>query len=431
MIDLLLTLLISILSGAIIGLLPGMPIWLGIFAVFPFIDSLSAVQIMIYWLGIAIGSQFFGSVSTLLLRIPGENSSLIYLKDTFDLTLQQRLDLVRQTAWGSAFATLFSISIVSVLYFIGTDDSIIKWTSSSVKFSVYIFLISLLIFTADKKIWAFVLLLLGLMLSDKTNLSLPSWVLQINYTISHVTIFSSTLALVIIPEILNYKKSFVDKGEKIFNYTVESIKWNRIVPGSIIGCFSGLIPGMTATIGSITAYKLSKGSVGDRIISAESANNSAIITALLPFLIIGIPTTVDSIMVSNAFSLKLLEIPAVFRQEALFGISLGWVTIFIGLIFSTVFFYLSQRFLSLYVKFLELVHGKLLWAYACITGFLIYFDMSINPINISTYLIIMIVMTVVGVWLKKKDINPLPFLLGLLLGDSILWSTYHVVSIYL
>jgi TctA family transporter len=431
MIEVFFTLIAAIFSGILVGLLPGLPIWLGIFIVFPFLDSLSSLQIMIYWLGIAIGSQFFGSVSTLLLRIPGENSSLIYLKDTFSLSLQERLDLIRQTAWGSAFATLFAVLIVSILYFIGTDDSIIKWTNSSVKFSVYVLLIMMLILSADKKVWAIFLLIVGILLAEKTNQALPIWILQIDHLISHLTIFSATLALILIPEMIYYKNSFSSSEIKNLSYSKEHIKWGKIIPGSIIGCFSGLIPGMTATIGSISAYKFTNGTVKDKIISAESANNSAIITALLPFLIIGIPTTIDSIMVGNALNLKLLEIPSVFRDQVLFGISLGWVAIFIGLLFSLVFFYLSQRFLPLYIKFLDLMHGKLFLVYVAVTMFLIYFDVTTNTVNISAYLVMMVSLSIIGIWLKKTDINPLPLLLGLLLGDSILWTIYHMIAIYL
>lgn len=431
MMEIALTLLISIISGVVIGLLPGIPIWLSVFIVFPFIDILSPLQILIYWLGVSIGSQFFGSVSTLLLRIPGENSSLIYLQDTFHLPIQTRLDLVRQTAWGSAASTLIGLTVVSVLYYLSTDQSIIFWTSSLVKFVVYSFLFFLLLWTSDKKSWAFMLLVLGVILADKTNSSLPVWLLQANYEISHLTIFSATLALVIIPEILSFKKLDFYVEKNVIGYNNDPIKWKTIFSGSMIGCVSGLIPGMTATIGSISAYKFYKGNISEKIIASESANNSAIITALLPLMVLGIPTTIDSIMISNALNLKLLELPMIFREEIFLGISLGWATLIFGIIFSIVFFYLSQRFLNFYITLVEITHTKLLFVYFGIIAFLIYFDMTTNAVNTPTYFLMLLILTVFGFLLKKKEINPLPLLLGLLLGDSILWTYYHIVTIYL
>ena len=130
-------------------------------------------------------------------------------------------------------------------------------------------------------------------------------------------------------------------------------------------------------------------------------------------------------------NLKLLEIPMIFREETLLGISLGWTTLIFGIIFSIAFFYLSQRFLIFYIKLVEITHTKLLFVYFGIIAFLIYFDMTTNAINISTYFLLLVTLTIFGFFLKKKEINPLPFLLGLLLGDSILWTYYHVANIYL
>jgi TctA family transporter len=148
-------------------------------------------------------------------------------------------------------------------------------------------------------------------------------------------------------------------------------------------------------------------------------------------MVLGIPTTVDSIMVSNALTLKLLELPMIFREEIFLGISLGWTTLLVGVIFSMMFFYFSQRFLNFYIKLVELTHTKLLVVYFGIVAFLIYFDVTTSAVNIPTYFLMLSILTIFGFWLKKKEINPLPFLLGLLLGDSILWTYYHVATIYL
>jgi putative tricarboxylic transport membrane protein len=430
MIELILTLLVSVVAGTVIGLLPGLPIWLGVFLIFPWLDLLSPAQIMMYWLGIAIGSQYFGSVSTLLLRVPGENSSLIYIKDTFDMDQQQRLDLVRQTAWGSAVATVISLCVVAILYSLGNGASMIEWTNSTVKFAVYSALIVLLIVTADHRRWAVMLLILGIVLADKTNQSLPTWILQINHDIAHITIFSAMIGLIVVPELIAYRTDESAQKERLSGYTPTPLQWWTMLRGTVIGCVSGLIPGMTATIGSISAYKFVPGTPTQRIIAAESANNSAIITALLPLLIIGIPITVDEIIVSNALTLKLLEMPAVFRETTVLGISLGWLTIGVGFVFAMVYFWLSQKFLPIYVKLVELLHTRLRWIYVIILGFLIYFDVTLNAVNILPYVILLLVITGLGIYLRRRSINPLPLLLGILLGDSMSWTTYHVISRY-
>lgn len=428
MIELLVTLLVSVVAGTVIGLLPGLPIWLGVFLIFPWLDLLNPAQIMMYWMGIAIGSQYFGSVSTLLLRVPGENSSLIYVRDTYSMSLQQRLDLVRQTAWGSAMATVISVAVVAVLYAVGSHDSIIAWTTSNVKAVIYLALILLLIITADHRGWAAGLLMMGIGLADKTNQALPVWILQINDAVSHVTIFSAMVALIVIPELLAYRTDRSVQKEKLVGSTDQPLQWWMMLKGTAVGCISGLIPGMTATIGSISAYRFLPGTPAQRIVAAESANNSAIITALLPLLIIGIPITVDEIIVANALTLKLLEMPGVFRAPAIGGMSLGWFTVSVAAIFAVIYFWLSQRFLPVYVRLVELLHTRLRVIYVVMLAWLIYFDVTLNAVNIWTYVIMLVAFSGLGWWLRQRAINPLPLLLGILLGDSMTWTAYHVIS---
>jgi TctA family transporter len=295
---------------------------------------------------------------------------------------------------------------------------------------VYLMLILLLITMTGHKIWAVTLLALGIVLSDKTNQALPTWMLQINNDISHLTIFSAMIALIVIPELLAYRSQDPAQREPLSGYSKQPLEWWTMTRASVIGCVSGLIPGMTATIGSMSAYRLLPGTAAQRIIAAESANNAAIITALLPLLIIGIPITVDEIIVANALTLKLLEMPAVFREPTATGLSLGWFTVTVAGMFAVIYFWLSQRFLPLYVHVVELLHTRLRVIYLLLLAWLIYFDITINAVNITSYVIMLLVFSVLGWWLRQRSITPLPLLLGILLGDSMTWTAYHVVSRY-
>ena len=109
MLELFLIISIGIISGAIIGLLPGLPAYIVPLILFPFVSQLGIDQILAFWLTTHIGSQYFGSVAAILLKIPGEASSLVYVRDLDRLTITQRLDLIRQTAWGSTIGTLTAL----------------------------------------------------------------------------------------------------------------------------------------------------------------------------------------------------------------------------------------------------------------------------------------------------------------------------------
>jgi len=132
--------------------------------------------------------------------------------------------------------------------------------------------------------------------------------------------------------------------------------------------------------------------------------------------------------VANALTLKLLEMPGVFRAPAISGMSLGWFTVAVAGIFAVIYFWLSQRFLPVYVRLVELLHTRLRVIYVAMLAWLIYFDVTLNAVNIWAYVIMLVAFSGLGWWLRQRAINPLPLLLGILLGDSMTWTAYHVIS---
>ena len=75
-----------------------------------------------------------------------------------------------------------------------------------------------------------------------------------------------------------------------------------MVRSSIIGTWIGLLPGIGANIGSVTAYSVAKSTSKepekfgtgheDGVVAAESANNATIGGALIPLVAMGIPGSV-------------------------------------------------------------------------------------------------------------------------------------------
>jgi putative tricarboxylic transport membrane protein len=95
----------------------------------------------------------------------------------------------------------------------------------------------------------------------------------------------------------------------VINATIEKVdkflNWISSIRGAIIGFFAGLIPGLTFTISSQFAYSVEKTlqsksyKIGNSncLAAAESANNSAIVSFLIPLLIFGIPISASEILI--------------------------------------------------------------------------------------------------------------------------------------
>jgi len=166
------TFVASVIVGCLIGLLPGLPIWVGPLLLIPFIDQLSLAQILIFWVGCSIGCQYFGSVAALLLKVPGEASSLIYLQDIDRLSWAERIETIRQTAWGSFVASIGALAVMLVVTWFD-PASIMSVGNFAVKFYIYVVMLATLIWFSEHRVWALMLFLIGVLLSEKTNQTLP------------------------------------------------------------------------------------------------------------------------------------------------------------------------------------------------------------------------------------------------------------------
>lgn len=425
---------LGLIAGVVIGLLPGLPAYLGPLILYPFLSYLSVDQILAFWLTSHIGSQYFGSVAAILLKIPGEASSMIYIKDVGKLNTADRLGLVRQTAWGSTIGSIVSLTLILAIYYLGLYTNLIYLSSNNVK----IFLLMILMFTlcwfTDHKKLSFLLFFIGFFFAEKTNHELPTWIFKMQEYTTDVTVFSLILGFLIIPEFLEeVKKSHVsNRLDTTKTQTKSKLDLGSILRGTWLGSLIGLVPGPSHILASVSAYNsYSKNQIKEKIISAESANNSATITSLLPFLYVGLPITLNEFLLNDLLQVKLFMIPRDFLQSWALMPNINLVEFcFVVIIFSIlVYHFLAQKFLGYYESFLKSIYGKLKWIFIILIAYLIYIDVTYNPVYVIPYLIVLIVLSLIGYWLHQKKVNALPLLFGFILGDIISWSAYQFYQI--
>jgi putative tricarboxylic transport membrane protein len=121
MTDLLLTFCLGIISGILTGLMPGINILLGFMLFLPFVP-LDPLCIVLYGIIARIGSQFFGSMAVLYLKIPGESSSYPVLMELKNLKNKDIFKAVMLTNVGSLVATVISSIILFVVLFLITFE---------------------------------------------------------------------------------------------------------------------------------------------------------------------------------------------------------------------------------------------------------------------------------------------------------------------
>jgi putative tricarboxylic transport membrane protein len=422
------TFVASVIVGCLIGLLPGLPIWVGPLLLIPFIDQLSLAQILIFWVGCSIGCQYFGSVAALLLKVPGEASSLIYLQDIDQLSWAERIETIRQTAWGSFVASIGALAVMLVVTWFD-PASIMSVGNFTVKFYIYVVMLATLIWFSEHRIWALMLFLIGVFLSEKTNQTLPVELLIAQRSWDDLTPFTLLLGLIIIPEWLQPDSTLKHTIDRFTGYIRKPLDWITMVRAGAVGAVTGLIPGPAATISSMITYTLFKGSVSQRIVAAESANNSAIVTGMFPFLVFGIPIGLDQIAVSYLLELKVIAMPAAMFAE--FGnIRYYDLVLYCIISFSLVYLFLSQAFLKMYTNIIQQLHHRLWAVYVLLIAGVVYIDITYTTVDLARYFVLLCVTTLVGLVMRRFAISPLPLILGFMLGDQITWSVYHYIKTF-
>ncbi len=427
MLELSLILFLGIVSGILVGLLPGLPAYIGPLILFPFVSHLSVDQILAFWLAAHIGSQYFGSVAAILLKIPGESSSLVYMKDLDHLSVSQRLSLVRQTAWGSTIGTTLAMVLLVAVYYLGFANGIVALTSNNVKITLLVTLMFVMCWFTDHRRLSFLLFFIGFFFAEKSNHELPGWIFEMQKYTTDMTLFGLILSFLIIPEFLKEIKKAHDTTASIVDATPKTkIDFAAIFRGTWIGSLIGLIPGPSHILGGVLSYNsYPKTAYEKKIISSESANNSATISSLLPFLFVGIPITLSEFLLNDLLQVKMFMIPGDFKQPGILGLNLIEFCFVVVAICTVIYHFLAQHFLMFYERLMKLAYGRLKYIFIALIGYLIYVDLKFNPVYLIPYFGLLTVLTWVGCKMLARGINALPLIFGYILGDMIAWSLYH------
>jgi TctA family transporter len=272
-------------------------------------------------------------------------------------------------------------------------------------------------------LWVTVALLaLAILISPNNNYALPDTWFQIQLLFQGYTIYLIVLGILIIPEILSYT-DILKNHEKHFEAEKSKLNVYQTIKSSLIGVVAGLIPGPNSTLASGFAYKFTKRNPEQQVINAEIANNSAVISALLPFITIGLPITTSGLIFSNLLDIKALFLPEeIFLSSIIPGLNKFELTAISITLIAILMYYLAINFIDFYVIIIDKLHNSMKSIMITIVGILMTFDLYMSELTMLAYLMLLLFFTTIGMLLKKKNIDPIPFMFTLLLGNNIIWT---------
>lgn len=423
MLTLLSVVLLGVVVGIFVGLLPSLPVYTGPFLIYYFAPSAPLEYILIFWLVVVSGSQFFGSISTITTGIPGEESSLVYLPSLSSFSIAEKNKLLYETAVGSFIAGLVALIIVYLIIHLFSDNQFLFLSSLNVQLVCYLLAIGSFIFIGGNKLVSCALIVVGLLMSPRNNYAISEHWFYLQQMMQGCTFFILLLGLLVIPELVVSSTQHVSTTKGKFSADKSNVKsWTTIAVSSIIGAIAGLIPGPSASLASIAAFRLCRKDMPSKVVASETANNAAVITCVLPLFLMALPNNQNTLIISNIADLRSVSLTdAIHASSQLINFSIIDLTLLCVAISLLTFFLLSTRLIDKYCYFVQKLHHKLTIIMICIVVMMASLDIYSAEISTVRYIAMLSGLSVIGIAFKKYKISPMPLMFSIILGDKIVW----------
>ena len=414
--------------GTMVGVLPGLGPVATISLLLPFSFTMDVTSAVILMAGIFYGAQYGGSITAILVRIPGEASAVVTCLDGYAMARKGRAGAALGiAAFGSFIAGTLGIIILQLLS--PPLVSVALRFGPPEYFALMILGLVILTYLAQKSIAKALLMagmgvLLGMVGLDNIS-GRPRFTLGIPKFMDGVGLIPLIMGLFGVSEVfISMEKSITREIAKApISHLLPSLqdwaesKW-AILRGSIIGFFLGILPGGGAILASFVAYAIEKRLAKDPrrfgngaiegVAAPESANNSAASGAFIPLLTLGIPSNVLMAILVGALMIHgIAPGPTLMKEhpDVFWGVI---ASMYVGNIMLLV---LNLPLIGLWVRILRVPTSILfpLILLFCIIG---SYAENYSIIDVA----MMLFFGVAGYFLRKFEYEPAPLILAFVLG---------------
>ena len=421
--------LFGVLIGMLIGVLPGLGPAATIAILLPLTYNVEPVTAIIMLAGIFYGAQYGGTITSVLLRIPGEASSVVTVFDGYVLAKQGKAG----TALGIAAIGSFiggTIAIVG-LTFLAPVVAGFALDFGPPEYTALALLGILLVATISggSKIKALIAAAIGLFLA---TIGRDVFTGAERFTFGNLSLADGI-------DFVPIAMGLFGVGEILYNLeerhraasapmAVANVWPSRkdlkqasgaIGRGSVLGFFLGILPGGGATISSLASYAVEKKRAKDPsrfgkgaiegVAGPETANNAAATSSFIPLLTLGIPANATMAIIFGALLIQgVTPGPQLITEEP----ELFWGVVNSMYIGNILLLIMSIPLVGLFVKILRIRAAILAPITALITMLGAY------TIRNSMFDVMLVVLFgALGYLMKKFGFEPGPLVLAFVLGS--------------
>jgi putative tricarboxylic transport membrane protein len=423
---------VGTLVGTVIGVLPGLGPVATISLLLPFSFTMDITSAVILMAGIFYGAQYGGSITAILVRIPGEASTVVTCIDGYAMARQGRAGAALGiAAFGSFIA---GVLVTMALFVVGPALSDVALAFGPAEYTALVLLGLLLVtqLSSGSQLRALLMVAAGLLLStvgrdpiygtERFTFGIFTLFDGLNIALLAMGLFGVS-ELLMLAEGGSRAAKPISQPSRLAELLPNRDDWRRsltpIVRGSGLGFLLGLLPGGGATLSSFSSYVLERrlarnperfgqGAI-EGVAGPESANNAAAQSSLIPLLSLGIPANAVMAVILGALLVQgITPGPRLIEQrpELFFGVIASM------LVGNLMLIVLNVPLISIFVRLLR-VPGSILAPLIivfCVVG-------AYTLSNSAVEVVIMIGFGIAGYLMRKIDLDPAPLVLAFVLGN--------------
>ena len=419
---------IGCLVGTLVGMLPGIGPLAGVSILLPLTFGLDATKAIVMLAGIYYGSQYGGSTTSILLRIPGEAASVMTCIDGNAMAKKGRAGAALCIAAVASFiAGTFGVIMLTL---VAPPLAVFALGFGPPEYSALLVmgLIFLAYMSTSSLVRTLLMASLGLALGT-IGIDVMTGHFRFSFNIAElgdgIGIVPVAVGLFGLGEILATPSRRVTAQvirPRLRELLPSRTEWRAaalpIGRGSVLGFVIGIIPGSAHIISSFLSYaverrlsktpeQFGKGAVAG-VAGPESANNAASTGAFVPMLALGIPTgPVTAVLMAALLIHGVPPGPTLVNDHP--NVFWGFVaSMYVG---NLMLLALNLPLVGVFVNLLRITYAYL---YPLIIMFCVIGVYEVNNSIVDVW--IMLIMGVLGYALKKFAFDPAPLVLGLVIA---------------
>ena len=416
--------------GQLVGVLPGIGAPTAVALLLPLTFSMNPTSAIIMFAGIYYGVAYGGTITSVLINVPGESSTVMTCVDGYQMALKGRAGAALSVAAiGSWIAGTLSVVLLMTM-----APALAKFAlrfGPPEYFGLALMSFGLLtVFGGDQPLKTMISTLVGLFIATigldivsgvpRFAFGVPQLLGGVDFVVIICGIFG--LAEVfnsieqpeegdLVRQKIRLRDTFLTRAEWIAS------RW-AIVRGGIIGFFVGMIPAGGITTASFLAYlaekrvskhpeRFGKGAI-EGVAAPEAANNSASISGFAPLLALGVPgSPTTAVMLAGFMMWGIRPGPLLFQNNA----DLVWGLISSKFIGNFILVLMNIFLIPLFVMVLRV-------PYTILMNFIVIFA-AVGAFTVNNTLFdvwVMLGFGLLGYIMKKLDYPIVPLVLAMVLG---------------